>query len=228
MSGPATDAKPSPSGSDPRPAAICRRRRGWRWLVAGALVPGVFLARGPQLRGLAGLLTAEGPDRAVAGVVLVRGDRIHDAAAARVRDGAAEVLLIERVPLRYEALGVIPVRTEIDRRALEARGVPAPAIHVLSEQTHDDWDGARVLNGWLRDHPGAHVAVLCDRFGSRRQRIILDRVLVPDAARAHVVALPDRRYDETNWWRSKDGLASWWEGFVGLSYVSLAGEGEKP
>jgi hypothetical protein len=228
MSGPATDAKPSPSGSDRRPAAVCRRRRGWRWLVAGALVLGVFLARGPLLRGLAGLLIAEGPDRAVAGVVPVRGDRMHDAAAARVRDGATEVLLIERVPLRHEALGVIPVRTEIDRRALEARGAPAPAIRVLSEQTLDDWDGARVLRDWLRDRPEAHVAVLCDRFGSRRQRIILDRVLGPDAARVHVVALPDRRYDETNWWRSKDGVAGWWEGLVTLGYVWLAGEGDKP
>src|SRR6266852_5654341 len=140
----ATDPKPNPGGSVQRPAATCRRRRRWRWLLAGGLVLVLFLARAPLLRGLAGLLIAEEPHRAVAGVVLVRGDRMHDAAAVRVRDGgAAEVLLIERVPLRHEALGVIRVRTEIDRRALEARGVPASAIHVLSEQTCDDWDGAR-------------------------------------------------------------------------------------
>jgi hypothetical protein len=203
-------------------------RKALPWLVAAGLVVALYLGRAPLLRGLGGLLIADEPDRAAAAVLLVRGDRRHDAAAARVRDGAGEVLLIERVPLRYEALGVVPTQTETNGRALEARGVPASAIHVLSEQTRDDWDGARVLHDWLREHPGADVAVLCDRFGSRRERIILDRVLGPDASRVRVVALPDRRYDESNWWRSKDGLARWWDRFVSLCYVWAAGEGDEP
>jgi hypothetical protein len=196
--------------------------------VAGVLVAGIFLGRGVPLRGLGGLLIVDEPAGAVAGVVPLRGDRMHDAAAARVRDGGAEVLLIELVPLRQQAMGIVPTRAETDRQALEDRGVPESAIRVLSEETDNDWDAARVLHDWLREHPGTHVAVLSERFGSRRLRILLDRVLGADAGRVHVVGLSDRRYDETNWWRNHDGLAAWLDGIVGLGFVWLAGEGENP
>lgn len=215
--------------SAPAVAAQTRPRRLLRWLLFGVLLLALFLGRASLLRGLAGLLIADEPDGGATEIVLLRGDRMHDAAAGRVREGrAVEVLLIAKVPLRHEALGVVPLRTEIDRRALEDRGVSASVIRTLPGQARDDWDAARALHDWLRDHPEAQAAVLCDRFGSRRLRVLLDRVLGPDAARVHVMGLPDRRYDETNWWRHKDGLAGWWDGAVALGYVWLAGEGDKP
>jgi hypothetical protein len=195
----------------------------------GGLLLALFLGRAPLLRGLAGLLVAEDPDADANWLLLNSGDGAHDVAANRFRDGGrVRVLLIESVPGPLEVLGVLPQSSEIARRALEARGVPGSAIRVLPGEARDDWGRARVLRGWLRDHPGAHVSVLCRQFGTRRLRVILDRALGPDGARAHLEALPDRRYDETNWWASADGRAAWLNQSVKLAYVWVAGEGDNP
>ena len=42
------------------------------------------------------------------------------------------------------------------------------------------------------------------------------------------MALADRRYNETNWWQSKDGMVNWWNGCLKLGYVWLAGEDVEP
>ncbi len=123
---------------------------------------------------------------------------------------------------------MLPPRTQRERHFLETHAVPATVIQILPGETRNDWDRARILLDWMREHPEEHVALLCNRFGSRRLRIILDRVLGSDARRVHLVALADRRYDETNWWRSKDGVVAFWDGFSHLGYVSLAGEGDGP
>lgn len=218
----ASHQTPDPTGSTRASAPAARPRRRWRWLIVGGVLLALFLGRAPLLRGLAGLLIADEPDQGATALALLGGDRVHDAVAARVRDGGdVEVLLIAAVPRRLEAFGLIPPHTEIDRRALEGRGVPAAAIRVLPGQARDAWDGARVPRDWLRDHPEARVTVLCDRFGSRRLRIILDRVLGPDAARARVAALADRRYDETNWWRSEAGFTCYATEYVKLAYYGL-------
>jgi hypothetical protein len=199
------------------------------WLVLGALLVGLGLAHRPLLRLAAGALVADDSDGGAPWLVPFDDGQVYTYAAERCRaDAETRVLLIERAPDRLQALVGFPSWAEERRRMLLARGVAARAVEVLPAATEDDWDGARALRGWLADHPGARVAVLCDRFRSRRLRIVFDRVLGPDADRARVVAVPDRRYDETNWWRSKDGLVGWWDGFVSLGYTGLIGEGNPP
>jgi hypothetical protein len=216
-----------PADSVSAPAA--RRRRWWRCLVAAGLLGALFLTRAPLLRGLAGLLVAEDSGRSVTALWVLRGDGVYAEAARQLREGeAAEVWLIEEAPRRLQSAGVLPAPTETDRRALQSRGVPDEAIHVLLGTALDDWDRVRVLQGWLREHPEDQVAVLCDRFGSSRLRLIMDRVLGSDAQRVHLAALADRRYDETNWWSNKDGMVAVWNGFTQFLYVSLAGEGDGP
>jgi hypothetical protein len=200
-----------------------------RWLVVGALLVGTALARGPLLRLAARPLIAGGPEAGAAWLVPLDGDEVTERVAECCRAAPeARVLLIQRAPDRLEALGIVPPWAEGRRRVLLARGVPAAAVEVLAGATASDWDRARALRGWLEGHPGARVAVLCDRFHSRRLRLILDRALGAEAGRARVTAVPDRGYDETNWWRCKAGLLGWWDGYTGLGYVWLAGEGDRP
>jgi hypothetical protein len=207
-------------------------RRAWRRgvyvLLTGALLLSLALFRTPLLRGAAGLLIAGGQESASPWLVVMDSGLDPDLVASLFREGAPpRVVLIEPAPDRLQALGILPPPTDLEKGALERRGVPPPSIDVLPGLARDDWDRARALRDWLQDRPGAHADVLCKRFGSRRMRIILGRVLGAAAARVRVVALADRRYDETDWWQSKKGVDDCWHGFVGLTYVWLAGEGDK-
>ena len=90
---------------------------------------------------------------------------------------------------------------------MKARGLPPRTVAVIRSDGYDDWATARTLRAWLADRPNASLVLLCDRFQSAHLRYVLDAVLDPSqAARVRIRALPDRRYDETNWWTSRDGM----------------------
>jgi len=197
-------------------------------MLASVLL-GLFLLRAPLLRGLADLLVTEDPAPHAAHLVLFDGDDRHHHAAELYRTGAVcQILLLERVPERLETFGILLPAAEVDRRKLQACGVPNHAIQVLPGETDDDWDRARLLQAWLHDHPDARLLLLCKRFGSRRLRYILGGVHGGEEARVHLRALPDRDHDETNWWQHKDGLLDFFNSFMGLAHTRLAGESPAP
>jgi hypothetical protein len=89
---------------------------------------------------------------------------------------------------------------------LAARGLPQNAIMAIPSDGHDDWAKARALRAWLLERPTATVVMLCDRLGTAHRRHVLNVVLdSSQAPRLYLRALPDRRYDETNWWMSRSG-----------------------
>jgi hypothetical protein len=197
--------------------------------LLGALLVALVAWHDPFLRLTAGLLTADESVDDARWLVPLSGDQVDDRVSDLLRAAPeTRILLVEHAPSRLQSSGVLPSWVQWHYKLLLARGVPEESVDVLSGATETDWDRARVLGGWLEHHPGAEVAVLCGQFASRRMRVILDRVLGPMAARARIIALPDRRYDETNWWRSKDGVAAWWAGLAGLGFVALVGEGDRP
>src|SRR5205823_5023052 len=87
------------------------------------------------------------------------------------------------------------------------------------------WAVARGLHVWLADRPGERVTVLCDRFGSRewdaKFRAVLSR---EEYARVRLAALPDRRYDENDWWRHKEGRVALFNAYLGYGHAALYGE----
>jgi hypothetical protein len=44
------------------------------------------------------------------------------------------------------------------------------------------------------------------------------------AGKVHWHAVPDRLYDETNWWQSKAGVRACVDGYIGLAHVLVYGE----
>jgi len=68
--------------------------------------------------------------------------------------------------------------------------------------------------------------VYCARFDGRRLRYIFDAVLKPDAAgRVHVQAVSNSRYDETNWWKLKEGKLTVFASYVGMVHTWVEGDG---
>jgi hypothetical protein len=189
----------------------------------------LYAARAPLLCGLATLLIVDEPQAHLEAVVLFGGDRRHDWTAAWYGQGEGRhVLLIASYPDRPVALGLEPRYEEVDRKALVKCGVPDAALQILPGEAHDDWERVRALAIWLSEHPDAHTGVVSDRFAARRVRTICDRLLGPNAKRVHVLALADRRFDESDWWRQKDGQLRFFTEAVRLGYTVLAGERSAP
>jgi hypothetical protein len=159
-------------------------------------------------------------------VQAVDGDRGLDEAAALYHAGtAARIIVIDGPPRRTTRMGITKSFGTIARGALADRRVPTDAIVMLHAQTRSEWGTARVLAGWLHDCPGARVRGLCSQFSSRRIAHVFATAL--DDANARRVSwrsLPDRRFDETNWWHCKAGVLAFFNGYLCLGHAWWFGE----
>jgi uncharacterized SAM-binding protein YcdF (DUF218 family) len=207
-----------------------RRGRRRRWLVyagGGLLVIVVAVLAGQRaiLRSVAlcAIVDEGSPDDAY--VVIGGGDKRYEIAAERVLRGRCpRILLFQGRRSRLVIDGIVPPGYETAIEQLSEHGVDLPRIHVIEGETRDLWECADRLNGWLASHPGARVVILCERFGSRRMRYVLDHVLPEDLSeRVAVEALRDRRYDESNWSESRTGWKSLFGAGLGLAYCAIAG-----
>ncbi len=217
----------SPLSPDASASARPPKKRRWRRrLIAGGLVLlALYLFREPLLRTLAEVVVAEDPLTPADGLVVLDGDHVREQAAQLYHaDYARHVLLIERRPRRLERLGILPSDLELARHRLHSLEVPDEALAVLPGRALNDWDALRLLGDWLSHHPGERIILLCDRFSSRRLSHILRRVLAGEAGRVYLHPLPSRRYDQTNWWRTREGVNALVTAYLGLGYVWVYGE----
>jgi hypothetical protein len=198
-----------------------------RLAVVLLVLASLFLGRGPILHAVGALLVAEDADEVVTADVLFDLDLDPAQLAQRYRASPRPLLLLRWAPSRLVLTGLVPPACQRVQAALERCGVDRNRVQELPAQAHGFWDGARALHAWLADHPAARVAVLCERFDSRRLRYILDCVLGPDTGRAAVVALADENIHEANWWRSKAGFFRWFSRLLQLGFTYTQGEGIK-
>ncbi len=213
------------AGPGQAPATGRWRRALRRCAVVLAVLACLYLFRAPLLRSAASALVVDQPREATTALLLLDADRGPERAAESYRDGrAGHVLLIEGWPGRVEQLGVLPPHADVLRRNLGDEGVPEEAITVLNGRAKNDWDRARLLREWLAGHPGATVTVLCDRFGSRRLSRVFGATLGGEVTRLRWWAQAERRFDESDWWRHKEGFLRAYSAGVGLGYVWLVGE----
>jgi hypothetical protein len=216
---------PAPSSRPgPRPSP-------WRWrrLLLALLVALLFLLRRPLLTGLGAVLVSADLPGPVDYVLILDADRAYERGARMYQAGEARCMLLVRIrPGRLEKSHVLLSSVTIARRELSGRGVPHSAVSVLPGEVRGDWEVARRLGEWLRQRPGARVAVLCDRFDSRRKRYVFDAVLGGDAPRVSLHAAPHRRFDETNWWQRKEGSLHLFAAFIRLGFSRLWGEDREP
>jgi len=161
-------------------------------------------------------------------VVIFGGENRYPVAAMMLEgDTAKEILLIESRPSRLTELGIVKKQSTVAREKLTELGVPQESISTVPGDHAGEWRGAHILNQWLLQHPESSVAVICDRFGSRWVRYTLDQVLEEsDRRRVQIVALRDRRYDETNWWLRRTGWKVVFNAYFDLGYAVLVGKDE--
>jgi hypothetical protein len=137
------------------------------------------------------------------------------------------VLMFESWKSRLVLDGIVPPGHEVAVDQLKQRGVADSRIIPDRGEIRGTWQAADRIRHWLDQHAGAHIVVLCDRFSSRRLRYILDRVLSNgQSARVALRTLRDRRYDESDWWRSRTGFKAVFGAYFGLAYSWVAGRPE--
>lgn len=207
-----------------------------RWLLAAlAVVVILWFFRRPILSGAAWPLIVDdrSEDKDFDCVWVHRSaDRAYEVAAKLYQERPSRrIVVIEPQPSRLVRLGILPSDEVVLRRELAARGagMPEGAVLVIGRGSRTAWQGARQLAGWLQQHPKARVLALVSRFQSARLRSILDAVLgADDAQRVWILALPDREYDEGDWWQSRMGVKAFMFAWLGRVFTSWAGEPEEP
>lgn len=200
-----------------------RRPRLPRWLIVSlCIATWVWLLHAPLLRSLAGPLIVNESDGDVSHVGILQwqeigdGENCFNAAAALYREKPSRrFLVVERRLDRLMEIGILEPFATVSYWALKSLGAPTQAMSILRSNGCDDWATARALRTWLVDHPQASIAVFCGSFRSAHLRYALDTVLDADqAARVHVRGLRDSRYNETNWWQSRDGIKEFGIGWL--------------
>lgn len=159
-------------------------------------------------------------------ILVLRGDGGLEIAAQRLANGDAEtVLLVRQRRSRLMRLGVVPLHEEVWAQRLTELGVAPQRIETIALEARTTHDVARSLAVWLSDNEARRVVVLCDRFTSRDTNAILGRHLGPKLrSRVGVEGIPDRRYDESNWWRSSAGIKAFFRAAFDLTMTHIRGE----
>jgi hypothetical protein len=220
-----TAAALAPDSSDIKSPQRSGRRWRYRLMMAalGLLLIGLF--RFQILGALAAPLVFSDTNEFTGPAVLLHQSKpfYDEAVTLYLKALATQILVLQKPPTRVEQLGIAG-SAEQASALLSARGIPERRQAVILCKDRRAWCFAEALLPWLKEHPESRLTLVCDRFESRRARLILDRVLArEDQDRVRVYPLADPRFDENNWWERKEGRVEFFKGYVELVYSYLNG-----
>ena len=229
-----SDRRPSRNLPVAEPGATRPKRpkRPYRLAVLLVVTICLAIAHAPILHGIARILVVDEQTDDARYIWLFdpaknfrQADSPYDLTARLCRDDPSrKILLIEADFTRLVRAGIVPSFETISRQQLEARGVDREAIAAI-DTPRNSWQAARRLRDWLQERPDGQVLAIGKRFRSRYHRVVLDSVLAAEEARrVKFVAVPDYRFDETNWWKSRTGAKEFFRSFVTLAYAWCHGE----
>jgi uncharacterized SAM-binding protein YcdF (DUF218 family) len=192
--------------------SIHGRRRRWlvRCALAVAVLAVLYGTRGWTLPAWArGLDASEAPRTADYALVLTGGENTRPFVAAGLyKKGYVGAVLVPQLRLTADARdGIVPGDSDLIRRVLEKRGVPADKVIALAGEVNSTFDEATALARFLDDHAEATVAIVTNDFHTRRARSIFRRVLGSRAGQIYMVATPTDRVTPENWWKTERGSA---------------------
>jgi hypothetical protein len=210
------------------------RRRVLAFATAIVFCAAIWIFHPRLLRGLADIAITDRACPNAEGIVLYSDkagasrQRLYDAASESLRANPRRtILIVEPKPHVMEEYGILPMFSAESRRALASRGVAESSLQTLDGAASDVWQAMRLLGNWLQDHPGADAEFYVDRFQSGNMACIAGQVLEPSlAGRVHFHAIPERQFDETNWWKSRDGVKAFMFMYLALAYTRFHGEPE--
>jgi uncharacterized SAM-binding protein YcdF (DUF218 family) len=182
-----------------------------------------FIWPDPLFQGLAGLwIVSETVEDADAAVVLGGGLETRPFAAAELyRNGFVRRVLISRVPAAF-SYGIPVDHTELNRRVLLERGVPASAIEVFGMSNKNTRDEAVALREWAKRNRLSTFVIPTEIFSTRRVQLIFRRELAATMGQVKIQAVEPKQYTQFDWWKSKAGVLAFQAEALKYCYYDLA------
>lgn len=144
--------------------------------------------------------------------------RVFAAAAIAKANLVENLIVIENLASPDVADGVRSPNHEITKRVLLSRGVSADRIITLSGESSTTFSDVQMLGDFLADKADATVAVVTNRYHTRRARWTMHRVLGARANQFSYVPIPDDAFDWNNWWKSDIGARAITSEYLKLAY----------
>jgi len=181
------------------------------FLVVFAFV--IYLARHPILR-LAGnfWVVDESPQTSDA-IIVLSDDDYGAVRAARAADlyrasCAPRIIASGRMLRSYTSIA------ELMQHDLTDRGVPATAVVRFPNRARNTLEEAGAVSEFLSTHGWKKIIVVTSNYHTRRARFIYEHALAP-GTELRVIAAPDPAYDPNSWWRTREGLKTFFYEFLG-------------
>jgi len=181
------------------------------FLVVLAFV--IYLARYPILR-FAGNFWVVDESPQTSDAIIVLSDDDYDAVrASRAADlyrasWAPRIVASGRILRPYTSIA------ELMQHDLTDRGVPATAVVRFPNRARNTLEEASAVSEFLSTHGWKKIVVVTSNYHTRRARFIYEHALAP-GAELRVIASSDPVYDPNGWWRTREGLKTFFYEFVG-------------
>jgi uncharacterized SAM-binding protein YcdF (DUF218 family) len=181
------------------------------FLVVFAFV--IYLARYPILRFAGNFWVVEESPQTSDAIVILSDDDYGAVRASRAADlyrasWSPRIVASGRLLRPYTSIA------ELMQHDLTDRGVPATAVVRVPNRARNTLEEATAVSEFLSAHGWKKIIVVTSNYHTRRARFIYQRALAP-GTELRVIAAPDPAYDPNGWWRTREGLKTFFYEFLG-------------
>ena len=189
-------------------------------VLAGLLV---YIFRFQILTGLAAQLIVD-DQLEPADIIFVLAGEISSRpfhAAELFKQGLApDIVMAREADWPAVELGLYPRGTDVATEIMKELGVPVENITVIAGAggTTSTRDESRVLARYVEGHNVKRVILVTNAFHTRRAKWMFDKDLKGSGVTLQVAAVPEWKFDQTNWWQQEHGLVAFVNEYSKLFY----------
>lgn len=175
----------------------------------------LYLARYPLLRFAGNFWVVDESPKISDAIVILSDDDYGAVRASRASD-LYRASWAPRIVASGRALRPYASIAELMQRDLTDRGVPTTAVIRFPNRAHNTLDEAGAVSEFLSSRGWKKIIVVTSNYHTRRARFVYERSLMP-GTELRVVAASDPDYDPNSWWRTREGLKTFF--YETLGYV---------
>lgn len=217
---PPISLKSTRASDAPRPRSRLRRRLFVALLIPLIIAMILVLAHRPLLVGFAYLFRVDNPAPSDV-IVMLLGGTPHRAekAAQLYKSGIAPKIILcrERPDPVFQQDASVLIKDYLARL-----GVPSQAVEILPVEVTSTKDEAERVLAYLNQHPARRITVVTTAFHTARAGWIFRKILKSNSVDVRTAAAKDPSFDESNWYRTEDGLIFYFNELIKTIYYRLS------
>jgi len=175
----------------------------------------IYLARNPILRFAGSFWVVDESPQTSDAIVILSDDDFDAVRASRAAD-LYRANWAPRVVASGRSLRPYASIAELMQHDLTDRGVRADAIVRFPNRGRNTLEEAEAVSEFLASRGWKKVLVVTSNYHTRRARFIYERTLAP-GSELRVIAASDPAYDPNSWWRTREGLKTFFYELVGYA-----------